>query len=670
MDDLGSARGAAPGALGAPGAVAFPPPPPSGAGAPIASSASDAASAWTEHTAPDGRRKYWHNASTGKSTYEKPACFMTATERADATTRWKEAVAPDGRAYFHNLDTKETRWTVPDAVRAAREAAFLAEGAAAAKRALMRVNNTTGDERPVTTPTTTELGNGAATNASTDDPKAAFAACLAACGVTSAQRWDETIRIVERAGDDRFYLLKTASERKKAFHEFQARQKKREREQKRAEDKRRRGAFEAMLREAEATLGCGAPGFAFREVAEDLAKDARYAERFRAVVDDREKEDLYRAHCDALRVRERERRRLTRDDARRRFAERIAAPESGIDFASETWRDARRKMADLVGSHECDRYDQLVAFENAVLTTVDRDEAKRTVAELRRRVAERAARDAFVAFLAEKREAKRLTLRLPWRDFVEAESLEAEEAFRAVSRNASGSRPRELYEDQLEILETRAARDRDAVVAALRAPARSTSPRLKRTRRDPPRSAARSRGQTRRRSSPPARSTSTPSRRVCATSTPGEKREKTTRTETTIFARVSAARVLTQWRWRRAKTRRAAGGGAARRRRSPRFWSLRCGGASCVRTGRSRRFPGNSRASLSGGRCSAKDPRTTRTTGTRSTRTRQIATRTKPRREPPSRRRFRRRRRRRRASWKRAKRPIRNGRGASRRGHN
>ena len=126
----GPHAGAAPGAPGAPGAVAFPPPPPSGAGAPIASSASDAASAWTEHTAPDGRRKYWHNASTGKSTYEKPACFMTATERADATTRWKEAVAPDGRAYFHNLDTKETRWTVPDAVRAAREAAFLAEGAA------------------------------------------------------------------------------------------------------------------------------------------------------------------------------------------------------------------------------------------------------------------------------------------------------------------------------------------------------------------------------------------------------------------------------------------------------------------------------------------------------------------------------------------------------------
>lgn len=472
----GPLAGAAPGAPGAPGAVAFPPPPPSGAGAPIAPNAPDAAWAWTEHTAPDGRRKYWHNASTGKSTYEKPACLMTATERADATTRWKEAVAPDGRAYFHNLDTKETRWKMPDAVRAAREAAFLAEGAAAAKKALMRAGASSASA-PARGDGTAETPLREGTNASAPDdpkdPKAAFAACLAACGVTSAQRWDETIRMVERRGDDRFYALKTAPERKKAFHEYQSRQKKREREEKRAEDKRRRGAFEAMLHEAETTLGCGAPGFAFREVAEDLAKDSRYAERFRAVADDREKEDLYRAHCDALRVRERERRRLARDDARRSFAERLASPAAAVDFETETWRDARRKMAELPDAERerlcagCDRYDQLAAFEARALELEEAAEARRVVAELRRRVAERRARDAFVDFLAEKREARRLTLRLPWRDFVQAEALEEEPAYVAVSRNTSGSRPRELYEDQLEILERRAARDRDAAAAAL-----------------------------------------------------------------------------------------------------------------------------------------------------------------------------------------------------------
>ena len=494
----GPGAGGAPGAPGAPVAVAFPPPPPSGAGAPIAPSAHLSASkdGWTEHTAPDGRRKYWHNASTGKSTYEKPFVLMTATERADLTTRWKEAVAPDGRAYFHNLDTKETRWAMPDVVRAAREAALAAEGAKAAKMALMRANaaaaatttpTTNGDGRTAVASTTTSIAEktNVVGEASPDDPKAVFAACLSACGVTSAQRWDETIRMVERHGDDRFYVLKTAAERKKAFHEFQARQKKREREEKRMDDKKKRKEFETMLREAETTLGCGAPGFAFREVAEDLAKDQRYAERFRAVENDREKEDLYRAHCDALRVRERERRRLARDDARRRFATRLET-EFGVDFENDAWRDARRAiLADneeaLVTNEEdeggaqmttptpysCDRYDRLVAFEDAVLAAEEATEKRRTVAELSRRVAEKKNRDAFVAFLEKKRKEKRLTLRTPWRDFVNAESLEDEETYVSVSSNASGSRPRELYEDQLEILETRAARDRDAVIAAL-----------------------------------------------------------------------------------------------------------------------------------------------------------------------------------------------------------
>jgi hypothetical protein len=157
-----------------------------------------------------------------------------------------------------------------------------------------------------------------------------------------------------------------------------------------------------------------------------------------------------------------------------------------VDFENDAWRDARRAiLADneeaLVTNEEdeggaqmttttpysCDRYDRLVAFENAVLAAEEATEKRRTVAELSRRVAEKKNRDAFVAFLEKKRDEKRLTLRTPWRDFVNAESLEDEETYVSVSSNASGSRPRELYEDQLEILETRAARDRDAVIAAL-----------------------------------------------------------------------------------------------------------------------------------------------------------------------------------------------------------
>ena len=52
---------------------------------------------------------------------------MTATERADATTSWKECVAPDGRTFYHNKDTKESKWSLPEELRVVREAAMRAE---------------------------------------------------------------------------------------------------------------------------------------------------------------------------------------------------------------------------------------------------------------------------------------------------------------------------------------------------------------------------------------------------------------------------------------------------------------------------------------------------------------------------------------------------------------
>ena len=69
------------GMMMSPGAppAAFPPPPfggtPRPAGTPPQAAQQPAAAggpAWTEHTAPDGR-KYYYNKSTGKSSWEKPA---------------------------------------------------------------------------------------------------------------------------------------------------------------------------------------------------------------------------------------------------------------------------------------------------------------------------------------------------------------------------------------------------------------------------------------------------------------------------------------------------------------------------------------------------------------------------------------------------------------------
>jgi pre-mRNA-processing factor 40 len=457
---------ASPASAGASPAMAFPPPPPAaGPGTqpnPIvpASATDPAFSVWTEHTAPDGRRKYWHNASVGRSTYEKPVCLMTATERADSTTRWKEAVAPDGRVYFHNVDTKQTKWQMPEEVRVAREAALRVEGAAAAKAAVAAAEalskggpHLSSEKAGGTTSFSTKTSY-----ASPAEALDAFLQSLADANVTSAHRWDEASRLA--VGDPKFLALKSAGERKKAFHEYQTKRVKKEREERRALDKKKRDAFTAMLNEAETVCGCGAPREAFRQVAEDLIKHPLYAQRFKDVVEDKAKEDLYRAHCESARARARSGRRRRREEEKDKFTELLR--EKNI----QTWRDVGG-LRDEPRYEQCDRYDRLCAFE-LFSDAVDKAERDMRDSEtFTRRIDERRRRDGFVAFLTEKRKLGELSLRLPWRDFFENEGLRTNDVYTELQKNQGGSRPKELYEDEQEVLEIEAAACRGAIVAAL-----------------------------------------------------------------------------------------------------------------------------------------------------------------------------------------------------------
>ena len=448
-----------PSAPGAPPTIGFLPPPATGAGAPpIAASSAEPKSSWTEHTAPDGRRKYWHDASTGRSTYEKPVFLMTATERADATTRWKEATAPDGRVYFHHLDTKATKWQMPDEVRVAREAALREEGAAAAKAAIAAAEAASKGNASGNPAKGSSNAEAPKTYASPEEALEAFLNCLADAGVASTHRWDEATRMC--GSDNRFLSLKTTGERKKRFHEYQAKRSKKEREERRALDKKKRNAFNAMLREAEDTLGSGAPNVAFRQVAEDLVKHPLYAQRFKDVVEDREKEDLYRGHCETLRVRERETRRRRRDEEKQKFTELL------VEKNVNNWRDARSAKGDP-RYENCDRYDRLVAFERFADDMDKKERDMRDADALKKRLTERDRRDSFTKFLTEKRRDGKLKCRLPWRDFYESEGLIENDVYLELAQNTGGSRPRELYEDQLEVLENDAAIDRRVTIEAL-----------------------------------------------------------------------------------------------------------------------------------------------------------------------------------------------------------
>lgn len=448
------------------------PPPPAGV-APVGGGV------WTEHVAPDGRRKYWHNAVTRQSTYEKPLELMTPTERADATTRWKEATAADGRAYYHHLDTKETRWTLPDELRVAREVALAAEGAAAAKAAVAKAAAKSASKSaskstslPASTSKSTSLPSPVA-YATKADAELAFRAALADADVSATATWQDASRAI--ANDPRRDALKTAGEKRRCLHEYQARRGKEDRAARRVAEKAARDAFSEMLRER---AGNGAfdgirtdydderaskksrPHPRLRDVEDGIRTDARFV----AIRDAATREDLFRAFLEDDARRRRDARRENRRDAANAYRELLL--ERGVD-ANARWKEISAICADDPRSTKCDAEDRLETFASVVGRLRDAEDEAASSARVSRRRVERINREAFVALLDSKRRDGSMALRLPWRVFVETQ-LADEPAYEHAARNASGSRPRELYEDAQEEMERDAEADRHAVEAAAR----------------------------------------------------------------------------------------------------------------------------------------------------------------------------------------------------------
>ena len=467
-----SAPGSAPpGAPPAPPASAVPPPP--------AGVARVGGGVWTEHVAPDGRRKYWHNAVTRQSTYEKPPELMTPTERADATTRWKEATAADGRAYYHHLDTKETRWTLPDELRVAREAALAAEGAAAARAAVAKAAaagaaaGAAAERKDASESKSSPAETTTTSYATKADAELAFRAALADADVSATATWQDASRAI--AHDPRRDALKTAGEKRRCLNEYQARRAKEDRAARRSAEKRARDAFSEMLRERAAAGTLGGirtdddddpeqrRGRAFprlRDVEDAIRTDARFI----AVRDAATREDLIRAFLEDDARRRRDERRASRRAAADAYRELLL--ERGVN-AKSRWRETRDACADDPRAAACDAEDRLETFASLSRRLGDEEIAADARARDERRRVERLNREAFVALLDAKRRDGSMPLRLPWRLFVETQ-LADEPAYERAATNGSGSRPRELYEDAQEEMERDAEADRLAVEAAAR----------------------------------------------------------------------------------------------------------------------------------------------------------------------------------------------------------
>ncbi|CDH54776.1 predicted protein [Lichtheimia corymbifera JMRC:FSU:9682] len=215
---------------------------------------------WREHQNAQGK-KYWFNTVTRQSTWEKPEELLTPEEKALMSCPWKEYKTPEGKTYYSNTQTKESRWVIPEDYKELRDKAEQAkERAAAAAQAQAQAAQAEVSSRPSPIPgtggdvsgppssTSTPMGTPqqqrgpirqpppsatllsqvpAVEFATKEEAEKAFVKLLRETGVRPDWTWEQTMR--EIITHPMYRALRTAAERKAAFHQYIDREAKRER---------------------------------------------------------------------------------------------------------------------------------------------------------------------------------------------------------------------------------------------------------------------------------------------------------------------------------------------------------------------------------------------------------------------------------------------------------
>lgn len=376
--------------------------------------------------------------------WTKPDELLTPDERAEKSSRWRAVTRPtDGRVYYVHADTKETTWTLPQALADARAKERTAAAAAAAAAA-------TG---PLPVPTSRAAAS------------AAFGAALTAAGVPPDSSWEAARGAV--AGHVAFAALHTEAARRAAFDAWAlaARTAAVEARKKEAEHKKKQAIEDAVAAiERCAGLGAAAPPPRLPASAADDVVVAAGGEAVTSLsAADRA------AAINSWRSRAREREQAGAAAARAAAAGPLATLYSshpGVRRGTP-WRDA---VAALTGDPAFEaaspavRLSIFIDHQKSLKAKAAPDDAAADAAAFR---AERRVRDAFRELLKAAVADGRLTPRLRWREFRRA--IEGEPALAALDAAPRGARAAELFLDAIDALDAAYDGDRSALLAAAKA---------------------------------------------------------------------------------------------------------------------------------------------------------------------------------------------------------
>ncbi|XP_011002323.1 PREDICTED: pre-mRNA-processing protein 40A-like isoform X2 [Populus euphratica] len=281
------------------------------------------------------------------------------------------------------------------------------------------------------------------------EEKNAFKALLESANVGSEWTWDQAMRVI--INDKRYGALKTLGERKQAFNEFLGQKRKQEAEERRVKQKKAREEFKKMLEGSKELTA----SMRWSKVATLFEND----ERFKAVERERDRRDLIETYLQEIEEKERAK---AHEERKRNIMEYRQFLES-CEFikASTQWRKVQDR---LEADERCSRLEKiyrLEIFQDYLHDLVKEEEEQRKIQKEEQRKAERKNRDEFRKLLEEHVASGTLTAKTNWRDYhLKVKDLPA---YVAVASNASGSTPKDLFEDVSEELQKQYHEDKTRI---------------------------------------------------------------------------------------------------------------------------------------------------------------------------------------------------------------
>ncbi|CAM9429979.1 unnamed protein product, partial [Ectocarpus fasciculatus] len=299
------------------------------------------ASAWSEHVTEKDQRKYWYNKMTQKSTFDKPACLKTPEERSIPPCPWKEYATAEGKKYYS--DGKDTVWDMPEEYRLWSERV---EAAAKKKKTVSIAEEGNGSGGGKTKQQKKAAAAAKAEEEAANEPEIvyatreeavdAFKSLLTDKGIPSGMKFKEVQEIC--SSDKRWNAIKSAGDRKQNLAEYQTKKAKFEREEKRERSKKLRDAFLLMLAENTQIDA----NTRWRTARSFLCSDNRY----KAIDDDREREDIFLEFIQELDKKEKEDANKARREALSLFSAHLKdLCGEGKITRTTLWADAKPALA-------------------------------------------------------------------------------------------------------------------------------------------------------------------------------------------------------------------------------------------------------------------------------------------------------------------------------------